>query len=87
MKWGYSLSRVVRDLPEELANYKGFIENRCMMLDCLSQFDDGLPILWGVARRTHYPVFAAIRFSTKFLRHSAILWVTDDGEITGGQSY
>ena len=36
------------DLPEELATYKGFIDNRPMMLDYLSQFDDGLPTSAGV---------------------------------------
>ena len=47
-KWGRRLNRVVRDLPEELATYKGFIENRPMMLEYLSQFDDGLPTSFGV---------------------------------------
>jgi hypothetical protein len=41
-KWGRRLHRVIRDLPEELATYKGFINNRPMMLDYLSAFDDGL---------------------------------------------
>jgi hypothetical protein len=31
-KWGRRLHRVIRDLPEELATYKGFIDNRPMML-------------------------------------------------------
>ena len=57
MKWGCRLSRVVRDLPEELANYKGFIENRRMMLDYLSQFDDGLPISFGVLPDEHITQF------------------------------
>jgi hypothetical protein len=47
-KWGRRLHRVVRDLPEELATYKGFIANRPMMLDYLSQYDDGLPTSTGV---------------------------------------
>lgn len=47
-KWGRRLHRVVRDLPEELATYKGFIANRPMMLDYLSAFDDGLPTSRGV---------------------------------------
>ncbi len=47
-KWGRRLHRVVRDLPVELATYKGFIDNRPMMLDYLSQFDDGLPTSPGV---------------------------------------
>ena len=47
-KWGRRLHRVIRDLPEELATYKGFIDNRPMMLDYLSQFDDGLPTSNGI---------------------------------------
>ena len=47
-KWGRRLHRVVRDLPVELATYKGFIDNRPMMLDYLSQYDDGLPTSPGV---------------------------------------
>jgi hypothetical protein len=31
-----------------LATYKGFIDNRLMMLDYLSQFDDGLPTSLGI---------------------------------------
>jgi len=42
-KWGKRLHRVLRDLPEELATYKGFINNRPMIVDYLSQFDDGGP--------------------------------------------
>ena len=47
-KWGRRLHRVVRDLPEELATYKGFIDKRPMMLDFLAQYDDGLPTSFGV---------------------------------------
>ena len=47
-KWGRRLHRVVRDLPVELATYKGFIDNRPMMLDYLSRYDDGLPTSPGV---------------------------------------
>jgi hypothetical protein len=47
-KWGRRLHRVIRDLPVELATYKGFIDNRPLMLDYLSQFDDGLPTSPGV---------------------------------------
>ena len=47
-KWGRRLHRVIRDLPEELATYKGFIDNRPMMLDYLSKFDDGLPTSPGI---------------------------------------
>lgn len=47
-KWGRRLHRVVRDLPEELATYKGFIDNRSMMLEFLARYDDGLPTSFGV---------------------------------------
>ncbi|MCZ4354422.1 DUF3445 domain-containing protein [Roseovarius aestuarii] len=47
-KWGRRLHRVIRDLPEELATYKGFIDNRPMMVDYLSQFDDGQPTSLGI---------------------------------------
>ena len=40
-KWARRFHRVIRDLPVELATYKGFIDNRPMILDYLSQFDDG----------------------------------------------
>ncbi|MCB2127577.1 MAG: DUF3445 domain-containing protein [Rhodobacteraceae bacterium] len=42
-KWGRRLHRVLRDLPVELATYKGFIRNRPMIVEYLSQFDDGAP--------------------------------------------
>jgi dimethylamine monooxygenase subunit A len=42
-KWGRRLHRVVRDLPEQLAVYKGFARNRPLMVDWLSQYDDGAP--------------------------------------------
>ncbi len=47
-KWGRRLHRVVRDLPDELKTYKGFIDNRPMMLDYLSKYDDGKPTSFGV---------------------------------------
>jgi len=47
-KWGRRLHRVVRDLPEELADYKGFIANRPLILDYLGRYDDGLPTSPGV---------------------------------------
>ena len=37
------LHRVVRDIPDELATYKGFLRNKPLMLDYLAQFDDGTP--------------------------------------------
>jgi hypothetical protein len=42
-KWGRRLHRVIRDLPEELAAYKGFLRNRPLMVEWLSQYDDGAP--------------------------------------------
>lgn len=42
-KWGRRLHRVVRDIPDELAAYKGFLRNRGLMVDYLAQFDDGAP--------------------------------------------
>ena len=47
-KWGKRLHRVIRDLPEELATYKGFIRNRPIIVEYLSQFDDGSPTSPGV---------------------------------------
>ncbi len=47
-KWGRRLHRVVRDIPDELATYKGFIDNKPLMLDFLSKFDDGLPTSDGI---------------------------------------
>lgn len=40
-KWGRRLHRVIRDLPDDLAEYKGFATNRPMIIDYLSTFDDG----------------------------------------------
>jgi hypothetical protein len=34
---------VIRDLPDELAAYKGFLRNKPIMVDYLAQFDDGTP--------------------------------------------
>jgi hypothetical protein len=42
-KWARRLHRVVRDLPEELATYKGFIRNRPAMVEWLAKYDDGAP--------------------------------------------
>ncbi|WP_291729147.1 DUF3445 domain-containing protein [Leisingera sp. F5] len=47
-KWARRLHRVIRDLPEELATYKGFIDNRPLMVEYLSQFDDGSPTSDGI---------------------------------------
>jgi len=46
-KWARRLHRVLRDLPVELATYKGFIDNRPTILEYLSQFDDGAPTSLG----------------------------------------
>ena len=35
------LHRVLRDIPDDLAIYKGFIDNRPLLIEYLSQFDDG----------------------------------------------
>ncbi len=42
-KWGRRLHRVLRDLPVELATYKGFIGNRPKIVEWLSRYDDGTP--------------------------------------------
>ena len=42
-KWARRVHRVVRDLPDELATYKGFIRNRPAMVEWLSKHDDGAP--------------------------------------------
>lgn len=47
-KWGRRLHRVLRDIPEDLATYKGFINNRSLLVDYLSQFDDGAETSPGV---------------------------------------
>lgn len=40
-KWGRRLHRVLRDIPDDLATYKGFTNNRSLLVDYLSKFDDG----------------------------------------------
>jgi len=47
-KWGRRLHRVIRDLPEDLAAYKGFAVNRRLIVDYLAGFDDGLPTSPGI---------------------------------------
>lgn len=42
-KWARRLHRVVRDLHPELAAYKGFLRNRDLLVQWLSQYDDGAP--------------------------------------------
>ncbi|UFM67143.1 DUF3445 domain-containing protein (plasmid) [Paracoccus sp. MA] len=47
-KWARRLHRVIRDLPDELAEYKGFAVNRQIITDYLAQFDDGKPTSQGI---------------------------------------
>jgi hypothetical protein len=47
-KWGRRLHRVLRDIPEPLAAYKGFLRNRPLMVDWLAQHDNGAPTSPGV---------------------------------------
>ena len=49
-KWSRRLHRVVRDIPEALATYKGFARNRDMMTGYLAQFDDGTPTSPGFGK-------------------------------------
>lgn len=46
-KWGRRLHRVLRDLPAELADYKGLTRYRQMTVDWLSGYDDGAPTSSG----------------------------------------
>ena len=47
-KWGRRLHRVLRDIPEDLAAYKGFISNRDLLVTYLSQYDDGAETSPGI---------------------------------------
>lgn len=47
-KWSRRFHRVIRDLPEELATYKGFITNRAKIVEWLSRHDDGSPTSPGI---------------------------------------
>ena len=40
-KWARRLHRVIRDLPEELATYKGLTLYRPTLLEWLARYDDG----------------------------------------------
>jgi dimethylamine monooxygenase subunit A len=42
-KWGRRLPRVLRTLPNEIADYKGLTRYREMTIDWLSEYDDGAP--------------------------------------------
>jgi hypothetical protein len=41
-EWARRLHRVLRDLPEPIADYKGMTRYRKTLVDWLSQFDDGI---------------------------------------------
>lgn len=47
-KWGRRFHRVLSTLPDELATYKGFIDNKPMIVEYLSKFDDGKPTSDGI---------------------------------------
>jgi len=47
-KWARRFHRVIRDLPMELATYKGFITNRAKIVEWLSRYDDGAPTSPGI---------------------------------------
>ena len=47
-KWARRLHRVIRDIPDELSTYKGFIDNQSIIVDYLSQFDDGAETSPGI---------------------------------------
>jgi hypothetical protein len=46
-KWGRRLPRVLRTLPNELADYKGLTRYRDTTIDWLSKYDDGAPTSLG----------------------------------------
>ena len=52
-KWGRRLHRVLRDIPDDLAIYKGFIDNRPLLIEYLSQFDDGAETSQGIRPDLH----------------------------------
>ena len=39
---------LLRDLPDDLATYKGFLVNKPMIVEYLSKFDDGAPTSPGI---------------------------------------
>lgn len=47
-KWGRRFHRVLRDLPNELADYKGMTIFRPMTVEWLSKYDDGQPTSSGI---------------------------------------
>ena len=46
--WGARLHRVLRDLPEPIAEYKGLTRHRAIAIEHLQQFDDGRVLPTGV---------------------------------------
>ncbi len=46
-EWARRFHRVIRDLPNELADYKGITDNRTIIVEWLSQYDDGAPTTPG----------------------------------------
>ncbi|WP_428851411.1 heme-dependent oxidative N-demethylase family protein [Imbroritus primus] len=48
-KWAARMHRVLRSLPDELADYKGLTRYRGAVIDWLSRFDDGRPLSNGTA--------------------------------------
>jgi len=46
-KWARRMHRVLRDLPEDLASYKGLVRWRPVAVAYLAQFDDGSPTSLG----------------------------------------
>ena len=46
-KWGRRLPRVLRTLPDEIADYKGLTRYRQTTIDWLSKYDDGAPTSLG----------------------------------------
>lgn len=48
-KWAARMHRVLRALPDELADYKGLTRYRGAVIDWLSQFDDGRALSNGTA--------------------------------------
>jgi len=47
-KWSRRFHRVIRDLPDELADYKGLTITRPYVIEYMSQFDDGTPTSPGI---------------------------------------
>ena len=47
-KWARRFHRVLRDLPPELADYKGLTRYRATTVDWLSKYDDGKPTSAGI---------------------------------------